>query len=37
MDYTPFGYNVFTNSNARVPLFHKISGTWYTFQAELLV
>ncbi len=30
-------YNVFTNSNANVPLFHKISETCYNHEGSLLL
>jgi cytochrome c biogenesis factor len=30
-------YNVFTNSNANVLLFHKIFGTWYNHEGSLLL
>jgi cytochrome c biogenesis factor len=30
-------YNVFTNSNANAPLFHKISGTWSNHEGSLLL
>jgi len=32
-----FNYNVFTNSNANAPLFHKISRTWSNHEGSLLI